>query len=646
MLTFLFTAKGQGRISAVTGLALLTALALHLAGFELARDVVLFASALAAAFPIAIKAWRAARAKAFSIDLLVTIAVVGALVIGEYVEAAVVSFLFIFGGWLEARTLDRSRRSLRELIDLAPQEAVVLRGGERVTVRADDLEAGETVLVASGGAIPADGTIASGTALVGEATITGEPMPVQKSVGDTVYSGTVVDRGYVEVIADSVGEDTTFAKIIELVEEAQETKTKAQRFLDRFAQIYTPAIIVLSILVLVVSQNIELALTFLVIACPGALVISTPVSMVAGLGNAARHGVIMKGGDALERLSKVDTLVFDKTGTLTEGRPRVTDVTAFAGADADAVLTLAARLELASEHPLGRTIVDAAAGRGIELGAAPDDVDVIAGGGIRGVVDGHDVAVGSPRLFADALGDDLAGFALERERLGNTAVIVTVDGVPSGVLSIADEVRPEAAAAVAAMREQGIRHLVMLTGDNRHTAELVGARLGLDRVEAELLPHDKVRLVTELREAGHRVAMIGDGINDAPAIASADVGIAMGAGTDVSIQTADVILMGNRFDQLVHALALSKATVRNMLQNTIIAVGTVVALLTGVVLGAVFMSTGMLIHEASVLLVVLNAIRLVRFRTKRSTAATASSAPEEEDSGQRERLVSAQIGGE
>src|SRR5690606_5270292 len=284
-------------------------------------------------------------------------------------------------------------------IDLAPQEAVVMRNGERVTVRADDLDAGETVLVASGGAIPADGTITSGTALVDEATITGEPMAVQKSIGDTVYSGTVVDRGYLEVVAASVGEDTTFAKSIELVEEAQETKTRAQRFLDRFAQVYTPAIIVLSILVLVVSQNIELALTFLVIACPGALVISTPVSMVAGLGNAARHGVIMKGGDALERLSKVDTLVFDKTGTLTEGRPRVTDVTAFAGADADAVLTLAARLELASEHPLGRTIVDAAAERGIALGAAPDDVDVIAGGGIRGVVDGRHVAVGSPRLF-------------------------------------------------------------------------------------------------------------------------------------------------------------------------------------------------------------------------------------------------------
>lgn len=626
----LFTGRGQAVIAAVTGLALLAALALHLVAPHLVgvpgdvlhsiRDAVLVFSSVVAGVPIALKAYRAARAKAFSIDLLVTIAIVGALVIGEYVEAAVVSFLFVFGAWLEARTLEKSRRSLRELVDLAPQEALVLRGGETVTVRADELAAGETMVVHSGGTIAADGTITTGTALVSEAAITGEPLAVSKSVGDTVYGGTILDSGYLEIVADQVGEDTTFAKIIELVEEAQETKTRAQRFLDRFAGIYTPAIIVLSVLVLILTRNVEFALTFLVIACPGALVISTPVSMVAGLGNGARHGVLMKGGDALERLSKADTIVFDKTGTLTQGRPRVTDVTAFGAFDAGEVLRLAAGLELASEHPLGRTIVDAARERGLSVPNRPEDVEVIKGGGIRGLVDGRRITVGSPRMLGGVLDATGLAKAEERERLGNTAVVVTIDDEAAAVVSIADELRPDAAEAIASLRAKGVRQFVMLTGDNRHTARLVADQLGIDRVEAELLPHDKVRIVTELREAGHRVAMIGDGINDAPAIATADVGIAMGAGTDVSIQTADVILMANRFDQLVHGIALAKATVRNMKQNTVVAVGTVVALLTGVLLQVVFMSTGMLVHEVSVLVVILNAVRLVRFSVPGSTA--------------------------
>lgn len=649
LIAALFTGRGQAVVAAVTGLALLAALALHLLGVPLIgvsrggvhgiRDALLVFSSIVAGVPIALKAYRAARAKAFSIDLLVTIAVVGALVIGEYVEAAVVSFLFVFGAWLEARTLEKSRRSLRELVDLAPQEALVLRDGDTVTVRADELAAGETMVVHSGGTIAADGTITTGSALVSEAAITGEPLAVSKSVGDTVYGGTILDRGYLEIVADQVGQDTTFAKIIELVEEAQETKTRAQRFLDRFAGIYTPAIIVLSVLVLILTRNVEFALTFLVIACPGALVISTPVSMVAGLGNGARHGVLMKGGDALERLSKVDTIVFDKTGTLTQGRPRVTDVTAFGAFDADEVLRLAAGLELASEHPLGRTIVDAARERGLSLPNRPDDVDVVKGGGIRGFVDGRRITVGSPRMLGGVLDATRLAIAQERERLGNTAVVVTIDDRPAAVVSIADELRPDAAAAIGSLRAKGVRQFVMLTGDNRHTARLVADQLGIDRVEAELLPQDKVRVVTELREAGHRVAMIGDGINDAPAIATADIGIAMGAGTDVSIQTADVILMANRFDQLVHGIALAKATVRNMKQNTVVAVGTVVALLTGVLLQVVFMSTGMLVHEISVLVVILNAVRLVRFRVPGSTTGTPHGPPADEG----RRAVSAEI---
>ena len=605
-------------IAVASGWLLLFALGAHIAGLAPARDSALFAAAIIAGAPTALRAFQAVRAKAFSIDLLVTIAVTGALIIGEYVEASVVAFLFIFGAWLEARTLEKSRRSLRDLIDLAPQQALVLRDGETVMVPAEDVAAGDRVLVHSGGTIAVDGTVAFGQAHVNQATITGEPLPVSRAVGDPVYSGTIVDNGYLEIIADRVGEETTFSRIIELVEEAQETKTKTQRFLDRFANIYTPTIVVLAVIVFLVTRDVEFALTFLVIACPGALVISTPVSMVAGLGNGARHGVLMKGGDALERLSKIDTVVFDKTGTLTRGLPEVTEVTAL-GVDEGRMLQLAAGLEVASEHPLGRTIVAEATRRGLDALPSPGEVEVIKGGGISGVVDGRRVAVGSRRVLTSEnvlITHENARYAEDRERAGNTVVFVAIDGELAGVISIADQVRPDAASAIAALRGAGVKHFVMLTGDNRHTAQRVAAQLGIDEVHAELLPQDKVAAITALKSEGRRVAMIGDGINDAPAIATADVGIAMGAGTDVSIQTADVILMANRFDQLLHAYSLSKATVRNMKQNTVIALGTVVVLLAGVLAQQVFMSTGMLVHEVSVLVVILNAVRLVRFRSR------------------------------
>ncbi|MEO6941886.1 MAG: cation-translocating P-type ATPase [Terrimesophilobacter sp.] len=611
------TGRTKFWIAAVSGALLVFALGSHLGGLASAREVALFTAAIVAGAPTALRAFQALRAKAFSIDLLVTIAVAGALIIGEYVEAAVVAFLFVFGAWLEARTLEKSRRSLRELIDLAPQQAQVLRDGETVSVQAGDIIPGDRVLVHSGGTIAVDGTIAFGQAHVNQATITGEPIPVSREVGDSVFSGTIIDNGYLEIIADRVGEETTFSRIIELVEEAQETKTKTQRFLDRFANIYTPTIVVLAVLVFILTRDVEFALTFLVIACPGALVISTPVSMVAGLGNGARHGVLMKGGDALERLSKVDTIVFDKTGTLTRGMPDVTDVRTLTG-DEERMLHLAASLEVASEHPLGRTIVAEANNRGLGILGAPANVEVIKGGGIRGVVDGQLVAVGSRRVLVDEgvrLPQNAADYAEDRERDGNTVVFAAINGELAGIISIADQIRPDAQAAIAALRDAGVKRFVMLTGDNRHTAEHVGIELGIDEVRSELLPQDKVAAVKELKSAGHKVAMVGDGINDAPAIATADVGIAMGAGTDVSIQTADVILMANRFDQLVHAYSLARATVRNMKQNTVIALGTVVVLLAGVLAQQVFMSTGMLVHEVSVLVVILNAVRLVRYGT-------------------------------
>ena len=623
--------SSKAKVAGASGGLLLLALALHLLGEGTAhtlRDAVLVVASVLAGTPIAISAWQALKVKQFSIDLLVTIAVVGALIIGEYVESSVVSFLFVFGSYLELRTMEKTRRSLRDLIDLAPQEAEVLRADGPVTVPVDEVEVGERVVVRTGGRVPVDGTVVHGHASIDESAVTGEPLAVGKDVGDQVWSGTVLEGGYIELTADRVGEDTTFAQIIELVEEAQDSKASTQKFLDRFASWYTPAIVVASVLALLITRDIRFALTFLVIACPGALVISTPVSLVAGMGNAARHGALIKGGEALERLARVDTLVLDKTGTITQGRPEVTDVvTTDATVEPDHLLRLVGSLEQASEHPLGRTLVRAAQERGLTLSPSPVGVEVVTGSGIRGLVDDDGtiraVTVGSERLLTDdgyAAPAHLSDRAVALEQAGSTVSWVVIDGLVAGLAAITDQVRPEAREALAALRRRGIEHFAMLTGDNAHTAGAVATQVGIDGpddlVAAQLLPQDKVAQVKRLTESGRKVAMIGDGVNDAPAIATADVGLAMGGGTDVSLQTADVVLVGNRFDQLLQARTIARATLWNMAQNTAIALITVAVLLAGVVGGVVHMASGMLVHEISVLVVILNAMRLIRRRDK------------------------------
>lgn len=582
------------------------------------QEGILIAVSVAAGIPILISAVRALTVKAFSIDLLVTIAVAGALIIGEYVESAVVAFLFIFGAYLEVRTLAKTRESLKNLIDMAPKEAEVIRHGESVVVNIDDVEVGDRVVVRVGGQIPIDGTVVKGEGAINEAAVTGEPVAVVKSRGDSVWSGTVAETGYLEVRADRVGEDTTFSQIIELVEEAQDSKAPTQKFLDKFANIYTPAIIVAAIMAWAVTKDVRFALTLLVIACPGALVISTPVSLVAGLGNASKHGALIKGGDALERFAKIDTLVMDKTGTVTEGRPEVNAVVTFNGFTEAEVLAAAGSLEQASEHPLGRTIVASAREAGLDLSATPSEVTVIRGKGIEGRLADRagtplHVVVGSARMFAD-LPSDARQQAAAQEQLGNTVSFVALDGRLAGFIAISDRLRPEVADSIAALRDTGIRTFVMLTGDNRHTANAVAQAVGIDEVYAELMPADKVSAVENLKAGGHTVAMIGDGVNDAPAIATADLGIAMGGGTDVSMESADVVLVGNRFDQLLQARATARATAANMRQNTAIALITVFFLIAGVLFDMVHMGSGMFIHQASVIIVVLNAMRLITFR--------------------------------
>ena len=610
----------EKRITWIAGILIVLGLALRFnSQAELGNWALIIATIIATA-PISIKAFQALRYKTFSIELLVTIAVIGALFIQEYIESSVVTFLFLFGSYLEARTLEKTRSSIRDLMDMAPQEATqLLPDGTRRVVSIDDIQVGDHLVVFPGAKVPVDGKVVKGQANINEASITGESVPVTKEVNDQVFSGTIADDGYIEIIAEKIGDDTTFAKIIELVEEAQDSKSKAEKFLDRFSQYYTPAVAALSVLVYLITQDLHLAITFLVIACPGALVIGAPVSNVAGIGNGAKNGVLVKGGEIMDKFSKVDTLIFDKTGTLTKGRPEVTEVKAFTNIEQDRLLKLIGKAETISEHHLGQTIVKYVEAQGhdlhtVELSAS----EAIKGKGVTATVEGHAMILGNRALLKEngiTISEEIEQYAVTRERLGNTAIFVTLDTQLIAIASIADQVRDGAKEALANLRSNGIKRIVMLTGDNRHTAEAVATELGLDEFHAELLPEDKVSHVKRLKAQGATIAMTGDGVNDAPAIATADVGVAMGiSGTDISMETADVILMADRLDQYAHAYALSKATVGNMKQNIALALAVVAFLLAGVLFGFINLASGMFVHEGSVLAVILNAMRLIKFK--------------------------------
>jgi Cd2+/Zn2+-exporting ATPase len=601
----------------ISSILLLLAFILHLSGVNgPLEDSLLITATIISGYPTVKKAVLATRMKAFSIELLVTIAVTGALIIGEYVESAAVTFLFLFGAYLEAHTLEKARSSLKVLMKMSPQTATVIRAGKHEIISAEDIQKGDRVVIRSGEKVAIDGTIVTGEALINESSVTGESIPVRKAKGGEVFSGTMLETGYLEVIAEKVGEDTTFARIIDLVEEAQESKAKTQQFLERFASFYTPGILVLSLLVWIFTRDIHMSLTFLVIACPGALVMSAPVSMVAGIGNGARNGILIKGGDTMEKLAKASGMVFDKTGTLTQGKPTVTAIRSY-GINENELLSLAAEAELMSEHHLGRTIVEEAEARGLTTTASSGRVEVLKGQGIKAIIHNTTLLVGNLKLMLDAqipVRQEAGNYAVQQEKNGNTVIWVGAYDQIRGIISIADPVRAEAKEALNELRANGIRHLVMLTGDNRYNGEKVGRQLAMSKVFAGLLPEDKVSKIRACRQKGERLVMVGDGVNDAPAIASADVGIAMGiAGADVALETADIVLMSDKLDKLAYAYKLSKATVRNMKQNMFFSVGVVLFLLLGVLTKNIFLASGMLIHELSVLAVILNAIRLVYF---------------------------------
>ncbi|GAA4283818.1 heavy metal translocating P-type ATPase [Brevibacterium daeguense] len=588
-------------------------------------DVLMIAAAVVAGWPIAVSAWQALRIKMISIDLLVVVAAVGALFIHNYWESAAVTFLFALGKALEKATLNRTRKALSDLVEAAPETATVLRDGEPETVEIWELVPGEVVLVKNGEQVPVDGRVITGNGGVDEATITGESVPAEKSQGSEVYAGTWLRSGVLRVEAVGIGSDSTLAKIIHRVEDAQDDKAKTQTFMERFSKYYTPGVMLAALAVGLLSWNVELALTLLVIGCPGALVISIPVSIVAGIGRSAKDGVLIKGGEYLETSAKVDTIVVDKTGTLTNGRPELTDVDVLDDSyTAEEVLTLAARAETASEHPLAEAIIQGAQGRGLRVDHV-EHAEPVAGKGIRAQVDGRTVAVGSADLLgsagdaaSDTAADSVSELGAGRDRIlelneqGKTAMFVGVDGRAIGIVAVADTIRADAPEAIKALHGRGVK-VIMATGDAERVARNVAADLGVDEVRAELMPEDKLIIVKELQSQGHTVAMVGDGVNDTPALAQADIGVAMGAaGSPAAIETADIALMADRLPRLPHALGLARRTVRTMRVNIAIALLTVALLLAGVLFGGVTMSLGMLVHEASVLLVIAIAMLLLR----------------------------------
>ena len=586
-----------------------------LIGYKPITIILMLAVTIISGAPIFKKAFQAVKYKIVGIDALVTIAVIGALFIGEYWEAAAVTYLFMLGDYLESRTLEKTRSSIKALLDLAPDTARVIRDGAEVEINPEDVLQGESIIVKPGEKISVDGTIVEGTAYINQAAITGESFPVNKGIEDIVFSGTIIESGYLIIRAEKVGEDTTFARILQMVEDAQDKKAKTQKFLERFSQYYTPGIIVLAIVLYLITRDLVLALTLLVIACPGALVISTPVSIVAGIGNGAKHGVLVKGGDVMEKLGTVKVLAFDKTGTLTIGKPSVTHIEAIE-IDENELLRLAAIGESYSEHPLARAITNKSKERLGNIEEKPENVEIIAGQGLKFDFDGEKYFIGNRKLLEqnNMSSSDVESYLVSKEEEGQTTVILGNSKKILGIISIADVVREDAKKLILNLKSLGIQKIVMLTGDNRRAAKAIADELGLDDFYAELLPEDKVNVLTNLKEKYGRTGMVGDGVNDAPALASADLGIAIGgAGTDVAMETADVVLMSAEIKKLSHAIGLSRATVRNMKQNIYFAILVAVLLLAGVLVKTVNLSFGMLIHELSVFLVILNAVRLLGY---------------------------------
>ncbi|MDO8834325.1 MAG: heavy metal translocating P-type ATPase [Vicinamibacterales bacterium] len=569
------------------------------------------------------RAWSAARLFSLDINVLMVMAVMGAMLIGEWSEAATVTFLFALAQWLESRNMERARHAIRALMDLAPAEATVRRDGHDRRVGVDDVTVGDVLVVKPGEKIPLDGRVVLGHSDVNQAPITGESMPVPKAPGVDVFAGTINGHGALEVAVTRLRRDTTLARIINLVEHAQTQRAPSQTFVERFAKIYTPAVVAAAMAVAVVPPLAAgepfgpwfyRALVLLVISCPCALVISTPVAVVSALAAAARKGVLIKGGRHLETLGRVACLAFDKTGTLTRGVPDLRRVVALGAATEHEVLRVAAALEARSAHPIGRAILRRADREGLVVEPG-ERHEALPGLGVTAVVDGHPAVLGNHRLFEERglCSDAVEAVMAELSANGDSVVLVAHRGAAIGVMAVADAPRDKARESVRLLREGGVAHIVMLTGDQAGTAASVAADIGITEVRAGLLPEHKVDAVTALKQAYGTVAMVGDGVNDAPALAAADIGIAMGAaGTDAALETADVALMADDLLRIPYAIRLSRATVRTIQVNVALSLGLKAVFLVLAGLGWATLWMAVVADMGASLLVIVNGMRLLR----------------------------------
>ena len=607
-----FTKHRQALVILMTSLLVLAEAARWLGQMTTVYQGIMAVAGAIGFLPILLTAISSLQVRLISIDVLVSTAVIGAFIIGEYNEAAIVTWLFMLGEVLENVTLQKTRSAVKQLTDLAPQTAwVVTPDGAVHQEDIDFLDPGTHILVKTGSQIPVDGNVLSGSALVNEASITGESRLVRKGVGNAVFAGTILESGTLTVEMTAAGDDTTFGKIIELVEEAQDSQTKVQRFIDRFAQYYTPFVLIVAVVVGFLTQDIRLAITVMVLGCPGALVIGVPASTVAGIGNGARRGILFKGSDVMDRLRRVDTIAFDKTGTLTIGKPTVQTLLVLKG-DRQKIIDRAVAIERQSDHPLARAITALP----IQQSLTPINVQTLKGQGIRAKLMDQEYLLGNRSLVKAVVGNntELDQAVNQLVAIGDSLVILaSTDQRELAIFGINDQLRPQASVALQHLKRLGVKQLVMLTGDNVGTAREIAATLPIDTVRAGMLPQDKERFVTDERRRGHRVAFVGDGINDSPALAAADVAIAMGSGTDVAMDVANLVLVKSDLTKLVTARQLAQRTIMNMNENIIIALLTVLLLFIGLFAGYVEMGSGMLIHELSILVVILNGMRLIKY---------------------------------
>ncbi len=611
--------SGKGRLVIAAGaiLAVATVLSQFVPDYA---GYVFAAGALLALMPLARKAFSAARAgQPFTIEMLVTIAVVGAIIIGEPAEASVVVFLFLIGELLEAVAASKARASVAALAGLVPKTAFLVQGDAVEEVEADTLALGDLIEVRPGGRVPADGTLTIGETAIDEAAITGESMPRPKRVGDSVFAGSINMDGLIQIKVTQAAENNMISRILQMVEDAEAAKAPTARFIDRFSTYYTPGVMVVAALIAFGPPlfGADLAawaykgLAILLIGCPCALVLSTPAAITSGISTGARQGLLIKGGAVLEAIGKVRTVAFDKTGTLSAGTPKVTDVTTFEGTEA-AMMALAAAVEAGSSHPLAKAIM--ARAEGIKLAPATG-AEALRGRGVRAMVGEVDVVVASPRYAAEiaSVGAEEAARVEALEADGKTVAAVLADGTLLGLIALRDELRPDAASSIAALKRMGVS-AVMLTGDNTRTGKALAAQLGME-VQAELLPEDKLRAIEALHSNGP-VAMVGDGINDAPALARADIGIAMGGGTDVALETADVALLHERVSDVPALIDLSQATMKNIYQNISIALGLKAVFLITTLLGVTSLWMAIMADTGATVLVTINALRLLGYKPK------------------------------